>query len=38
MNWIKKYLKKKNGVVQKSNLGKKDFAMDYEAMINWYDY
>lgn len=38
MEYIKRYLKYKNGVAQTCNLGKKDFTMDYEAMLNWYDY
>lgn len=38
MEWIKKYIKFKKDIPQKSNLGKKDFVMDYEAMINWYNY
>jgi hypothetical protein len=37
-NIFKIYLKKRGLKIQKSNLGKKDFCMDYEAFINWYVY
>lgn len=37
MKWFSRYFKYRNGVAQSCNLGSKEWVMDYESMLNWYD-